>query len=132
MSYLLDVDSCAAVVRKVARAHTRFLQNLGAVHVSVVALTELELWLTRARTPLRYQQSYVALLQQVALLNVDQAIAYQAARVGSILYEQGRRVSTADLLIAATAMVHNLTLVTHGTQVFAGVPGLSVEDWRVP
>ncbi len=31
-----------------------------------------------------------------------------------------------DLLIAATAMVHNLTVVTHNQKHFVTVPGLSV------
>jgi tRNA(fMet)-specific endonuclease VapC len=34
-----------------------------------------------------------------------------------------------DLLIAATALVHNLTLVTHNIRDFANVPGLTVQDW---
>jgi len=37
-----------------------------------------------------------------------------------------------DLLIAATALVHDLTLVTHNTQDFMNVPGLGLADWTVP
>ena len=37
-----------------------------------------------------------------------------------------------DLLIAATAMVHNLTVVTHNQKHFVTVPGLSVLDWLAP
>ncbi|HEY5311421.1 MAG TPA: type II toxin-antitoxin system VapC family toxin [Pirellulales bacterium] len=34
-----------------------------------------------------------------------------------------------DLLIATTALVYNLTLVTHNTRDFFNVAGLSVCDW---
>jgi tRNA(fMet)-specific endonuclease VapC len=34
-----------------------------------------------------------------------------------------------DLLIAATAILHELTLVTHNVEDFASVPGLAVVDW---
>lgn len=34
-----------------------------------------------------------------------------------------------DLFIAATALVHGLTLVTHNTRHFQNVPHLAVEDW---
>jgi tRNA(fMet)-specific endonuclease VapC len=36
------------------------------------------------------------------------------------------------MLIAATALLHGLTLVTHNTRDFANVPGLTVVDWLVP
>ena len=37
-----------------------------------------------------------------------------------------------DLLIAATALVYDLTLVTHNVRDFANVPGLRVQDWLNP
>ena len=37
-----------------------------------------------------------------------------------------------DLLIAATALVHNLTLVTHNVRDFANVPDLMIQDWLSP
>jgi tRNA(fMet)-specific endonuclease VapC len=36
------------------------------------------------------------------------------------------------LLIASTALVHDLTLVTHNVQDFANVLGLRVVDWLAP
>jgi tRNA(fMet)-specific endonuclease VapC len=36
-----------------------------------------------------------------------------------------------DLLIAATALVHGLTLVTHNTRHYAGIEGLTIEDWTI-
>jgi tRNA(fMet)-specific endonuclease VapC len=37
-----------------------------------------------------------------------------------------------DMLNAATALVHGLTLVTHNTADYANVPGLTLEDWLLP
>jgi predicted nucleic acid-binding protein len=37
-----------------------------------------------------------------------------------------------DMINAATALVHNLTLVTHNTADYTNVPGLTVSDWTVP
>ena len=34
-----------------------------------------------------------------------------------------------DLLIAATALAHDLTVVTHNAREFRRVPGLAVEEW---
>jgi predicted nucleic acid-binding protein len=35
-------------------------------------------------------------------------------------------------LIASTALVHDLTLVTHNGHDFASVPGLRLADWLAP
>jgi tRNA(fMet)-specific endonuclease VapC len=97
-----------------------------------VSVTALERCLLRANTPSKYTLAYMGLRQDLALLNVDDAIAQRAARVGSRLSTPRRRLSTADLLIAATALEHNLSLVTHHTAAFVGVPGLIVVDWLAP
>ena len=34
-----------------------------------------------------------------------------------------------DTFIAATALAHGATLVTHNTREFERVPGLKIEDW---
>ena len=41
-------------------------------------------------------------------------------------------VSPVDLMIGTTALVHNLTMVTHNTADFQNIPGLRLEDWLTP
>ena len=36
-----------------------------------------------------------------------------------------------DTQIAAIALVHNLTLVTHNTRHFSRIPDLAIEDWAL-
>jgi predicted DNA-binding antitoxin AbrB/MazE fold protein len=45
---------------------------------------------------------------------------------------QWRVFEDADLLIAATALVHDMTRVTHNMAHFARTSGLQVEDWLMP
>ncbi len=130
--YLLDVGTCVAATRQVGAVHLRCRQHAGNLCVSVVTVTELDLWVTRPRTPFRHQRTYLSLLQQLTLLNVDEPIAVAAARIGNHLLQQKRRLVIADLLVAATAQVHGQTLVTIGPSVFANVPGLTVVDWQIP
>lgn len=55
------------------------------------------------------------------------------SRTGALrasLSAAGRPIGPNDLLIAATALVHNLTLVTHNLREFSRVTGLKVEDWE--
>jgi tRNA(fMet)-specific endonuclease VapC len=132
MSYLLHQDTCSACMRHVRRVNNRFVQHGSGLHVSAVTVMGLELWVLRPRTPVRYLQTYGALMRQVVVLVVDEPIAHRAAVIGSRFALQGRRMPTVALLIAATALVHGLTLVTHTAQLFANIPGLTVVDWTVP
>ena len=45
---------------------------------------------------------------------------------------QGIAVSRVDLMIAAVALAHGLTLVTHNTADYCNVPGLLLEGWLTP
>lgn len=45
------------------------------------------------------------------------------------LRQQGLLIEDFDLLIAATALVHNLILVTNNTKHHSRVPGLGIENW---
>ena len=59
-------------------------------------------------------------------------VARKFGEVRAGLLDAGQSVPELDLLIASTALVHNLTVVTHNTQDYANIPGLNLEDWLVP
>jgi len=43
---------------------------------------------------------------------------------------RGQVIGPNDLMIAAVAKAHDLTLVTHNTREFVRIPGLRIEDWE--
>ncbi len=65
------------------------------------------------------------------MLDFDTACAEQFGRLQASLLGQGISTSTADLMIASVAIVHNLTLVTHNTSDFQSIAGLRLADWLV-
>lgn len=64
------------------------------------------------------------LLATFAVIPVTSAIAFQFAELRAFLRRQGMLIPDMDLLIAATALEHDLTLVTRNHRHFARVPGL--------
>ena len=132
MSYLLDSDTFSALIHGHPWVSRRHSQNVGNIRISVVTVAEVEMLLMQAMTPLSQTQAYFGLRQQITLLDVTDPIAHQAALMGSALRRQGQKTHLPNLLVAATAHVHNLTLITHHTGLFAGITGLSVADWSVP
>lgn len=132
MSQLLDTDTCTLIIRQVPPASDHFARRTGPLYLCAVSITELEIWLLRRRTPLRYQQPYFSVQQAVTVLDVTERIAHRAALLSVGSGRRGLRFGLGDALVAATALEHGLTLVTHSTQRFANVAGLTVLDWAVP
>jgi tRNA(fMet)-specific endonuclease VapC len=54
----------------------------------------------------------------------------QYGRIRSDLERAGTPIGPYDLMIAATALAHDLILVTNNTREFARVAGLQIEDWQ--
>lgn len=131
MSYLIDTNIASAFIRGNRPIGQKFFQYGGLLTLSTVSRGELLTWAYRKRTAPRIRQGIIeslALFQQVP---VDLEIADQFAMLHAELLDGGQPHSTFDLLIAATAMVHDLTVVTHNTVDFVRVPGLRVVDWHV-
>jgi tRNA(fMet)-specific endonuclease VapC len=64
-------------------------------------------------------------------LPFDGQAAAICGRLRSQLKAAGTPIGSYDLQIAAIALTHNLTLITHNTGEFSRVEGLHLEDWEV-
>jgi tRNA(fMet)-specific endonuclease VapC len=129
MSFLLDTDICSAYLKGDRRVFSRFIQYGGGLFLSNVSLSELYSWALRSNAPPQRRVSLESFLQDVSLLAVDRLVARRCGEIRAALFDQGRSVGTADLLIAATALVHDLTVVTHNLRHFQHVPELRIEVW---
>lgn len=132
MSFLLDTDTCSAHLKQKGNLTHKFLQYMGRLHVSVITLGELYTWALRAKASPQRLQSLLDLLNDVQVLDVTEQVARKFGEVRAALLDAGTPVPEMDLMIAATALAHNLTVVTHNVQDYANVPGLTIDDWLVP
>jgi tRNA(fMet)-specific endonuclease VapC len=69
------------------------------------------------------------LFQLLPSLPFDDPATERFGEIRTHLNQQGTPIGPYDLQIAAIALTHELTLVTHNTREFARVPGLVMEDW---
>lgn len=132
MSFLLDTDICSLFMRGNPLVVKRFAQYAGHLHISVVTVGELYSGALRARVSRRLLPSLTALLGDLEILDASFDVAYTFGTIRASILDRGLPGPDLDLLIAATALVHDLTLVTHNTAHYAGVPGLRLADWVQP
>jgi predicted nucleic acid-binding protein len=129
MSYLIDTDIVSAHLKYAGKLTSRFLQYSGRLHLSVLTLGELMSWTLRKNSAPKYQEELVYFLADVQLLDVTPEIAQIFGSLRAQLMDQGIVVSSIDMLIAATALYHDFTLVTHNVRHFEKIPGLNIVDW---
>ena len=97
--------------------------TLGEIRKGVEALTDsgrrtvLNQWLER-ELPVFFADR---------LLPIDAAVAHQW---GQLLAKAGRSLPAIDSLLAATALHHNLVLVTRNLKDFAGLPVQVLNPWE--
>lgn len=132
MSFLIDTDICSAYLKGSRLVWNRFVQYGGGLHISAVTAGELFTWALRANASPARLQGLLDLLQDMKLLEVTLDVALKFGEVRAGLLDQGKAPPEMDLLIASTALVHGLTIVTHNVADYASVPGLTVVDWLVP
>jgi tRNA(fMet)-specific endonuclease VapC len=98
----------------------------GVFDLSVISYYELE---RGAESNPRKRQLWQRFTTLCRIIELDRHIADTAAQMYQTLATRGDLIPDADLLIAATALTRGMTLVTHNTQHFSRIPGLSLEDW---
>ena len=133
MSFLLDSNICSAHLRRPAGLAHHFIQYGGRLFTTTVVLAELYTWaFKRADTQRMLQLIDEELLADIQVLPFDEACAFEFGRVRGSLLKQGLDACSVDLLIAAVALHHDLTLVTHNTVDFRNIPALRIQDWLAP
>ena len=129
--FLLDSNLCIACLRRKPWA-LKALGNIPPATVAVSSLTvgELVLGTRLSEDPDRELSKVEAFLRPIQVIPFGLDEAYHWADLDAQLRKQGNRIEAEDAMIAATAMAHEMTLVTGNTKHFVRVKGLKVVDWE--
>jgi tRNA(fMet)-specific endonuclease VapC len=99
------------------------------VYASVVTVSELLMGVHRADTEERRQRRSVfveAVIAGVGVLDFTIGSARVHAEICAELAKKGQMIGAHDLIIAATARHHDLSILTDNVDEFSRVPGLRV------
>ncbi len=129
--YLLDTNVCVGVLKSNAAVVSRF-KHYAATELCLCSVVKAELYYgARAGAAVAKNLANVErFCRPFASLSFDDACAKAYGTLRADLRRRGQLIGPNDLMIAAIALTHELTLVTHNTREFERVPGLGLEDWE--
>jgi len=131
MTYLLDTDICIDYLRGSNAVVRDRLLACTPHEVCLCSVVKAELLFgahnsQKVAANLRRLREFFEPFQSVFF---DDAAAEAYGSLRSHLRREGSQVGSNDLMIAAIAIAHRLTLVTHNRSEFERVPGLRLAEW---
>jgi tRNA(fMet)-specific endonuclease VapC len=127
MSYLLDADwAINALARR--RNADEILATLlpDGVAISWVTVGEIYEGAFGYPDPSAHLATFRELLRQLQILNPSDPIMERFAQIRSYLRQHGQMISDFDILLGATALQHDLTVLTYNTRHLRRIPNLKL------
>jgi tRNA(fMet)-specific endonuclease VapC len=134
---MLDTSACIFAIRGAKTARYSNIVDMIAHNlafglcVSAITFAELEYGVANSPYP---EKNAVALINFLAIIDVlpfDEKAGSELGKIKSDLRRRGTPIGAFDMLIAAHAKSHGLTLVTNNIKEFSRVEGLKEELGRV-
>jgi tRNA(fMet)-specific endonuclease VapC len=127
MKYLVDTDWLAEYLK--GRNEALHLLNAlepDGIGISLITFGEIYEGIYYGQNPRSHEEGFKDFLRRVAVVQLSQAIMKRFARIRGQLRREGNLASDPDLLIAATAIHHNLVLVTRNRKHFERIRELKL------
>jgi len=128
--HLLDSNICIGILNGDLQIR-QGMKTLGVkvVGLPAVVLGELAYGAWKSQNPSRALAKIQDLKGDYPVIGFDEECAIQYGRIRAELQRAGLLIGANDLLIAATALAHNSTLVTRKVREFSRVLGLRIETF---
>ncbi|WP_353572643.1 type II toxin-antitoxin system VapC family toxin [Candidatus Albibeggiatoa sp. nov. BB20] len=132
MKYLLDTNVCIVFLNERSERLKRRLLMQHSHELAVCSVVKAELFYGAMKSinPTKAIQKQHYFLNHFISLPFDDNAAQHYGEIRAALAKQGQPIGPNDFMIAAIALSHNLTLVTHNTREFSRIPHLTIEDWE--
>ena len=128
---MLDTNICIYTIKqKPAEVINRFKQELAdGLCISAITLAELKHGIEKSAMPQKNEVALAQLLTVLTVIPFDDLAAVEYGKICAYLQKKGKPIGIMDMLIAASAISMDLTLVTNNTREFERIPTLSLENW---
>ena len=133
MTFLLDTDTCVHWLRGNPTVRTKFAAvGPEMMAISTITLAELRYGAECSARPDANHQAIDDFTSGVVILGVEPEAARTFGEIKAHLRKQGNLLEDFDIVLAATARMHGLTLVTGNRDHFGRIGSLVLENWLEP
>jgi tRNA(fMet)-specific endonuclease VapC len=130
VKYILDTNTLIYFFKGIGNVSAQFLatkpQDIG---IPSIVIFELEVGIGQSTYPKKRRIQLRDLISLVNIIPFNLDDARQASKIRIRLEKMGQPIGTYDILIAASAVSRNSTLITHNIKEFRKIKGLKIEDW---
>ena len=130
MNYLIDTDIIIYSLKGEQKVTNSFEERLNdPKSISVITYGELVYGAKKSQQ----EQKNMARVRRIAeifpIIDISPAIIETFGDLKATLEKTGNTVADMDLIIASTALTHNMFLVTNNEKHFQKIPELQIENW---
>lgn len=124
---LLDTSVIVEIDRGIDKKKMEHLLSLSPHIVSSATVMEISTGFYRSdRDTIRLDE----FISPLTVVPIDQKVGRKAGKIAADLIDEGERIEINDLYIAATALLHEETVLTGNVEHYERIDDLEVADWR--
>ena len=130
--YYLDSNVVIDIIRRKSSDLISHFKKCPASEIAIpsIVIAELEFGAQHSDDYEKRRKQYLDIIAPYNVVSFSQKEAVVYGKIREQLTKDGNLIGPNDLLIAATAIANVATLVTHNTDEFSRLQGLTFEDWR--
>lgn len=131
MAYLIDTDIIIYSLKNNVAAHKWMIKNQNVPkYISVVTYGELIYGARKSKHPEKNLATANRIAELFPIVDINKNVMEIFGEIKAKLENIGNSIADMDLLIAATSIYMNLSLVTNNKKHFNRIDDLILEDWE--
>ena len=135
MLYFLDTNICIFYMRKgqyEGIIKSKVIQHgLKNIKIPAIVMAELMHGAHKSKKSAETLKATREFIANFEIIPFDFMEAKLYGQIRANLERKGQLISNNDMLIAATALAYNATLITNNTQEFSRIDGLNLDNWTL-
>ncbi|MBO7555650.1 MAG: PIN domain-containing protein [Neisseriaceae bacterium] len=130
MNFLIDTNILIYRLKNLGNVNANFLKYKdNKMLISVISYGELVYGANKSKSVEKNMATVREIKSIFPMLDITPNVMDIFGEIKADTQKIGKSVYDMDLLIAASAIAHNMTLVTHNTKHFENISKLQVMDW---